>query len=192
MGYRHLLGVGVPKACFKALLYYRPVAERVVAEAQRVRGSGGTIEKVRLTVDNPTGSMKRGADDDVLQYYEHSALKGSVDAQLTLGHLHYHGARGLPADSAKAFEYYSKAASAGEPTAFSHLGNMYAQGVGVDQDNATALEYFRRGAVKDHPPSQVRILFACRPHPPCLPQANRPRAQRPMRRRARSPARSAC
>ena len=42
------------------------------------------VEKVRLTIDNPTGTMKRGADDDVLQYYEQSALKGSVDAQVTL------------------------------------------------------------------------------------------------------------
>ena len=159
VGYRHLLGVSVPKQCFKSLLYYRPVAERVVAEAQRTRGSGGTIEKVRLTTDNPKGTMKRGADDDVLQYYEQSALKGSVDAQLTLGHLHYHGARGLPADVSKAFEYYSKAAAAGEPSAFSHVGNMYAQGVGVAQNNETALDWFRRGAGKDHPPSQNGLGF---------------------------------
>ena len=46
----------------------------------------------------------------------HSALKGSVDAQLTLGHLHYHGARGLPADVDKAFHYYSKAAAAAPST----------------------------------------------------------------------------
>lgn len=77
-----------------------------------------------------------------------------MDAQLTLGHLHHHGARGLPADAEKAFSYYSKAASAGEPSAYANLGNMYAQGVGVEQDNATAVEYFRRGAAKDHPPSQ--------------------------------------
>ena len=32
---------------------------------------------------------------------------------------------------------------------------MYAQGVGVEQDNATALEYFRRGAAKDHAVSPV-------------------------------------
>jgi len=102
MGYRYLLGIGAPKQCFKSLLYYRPVAERVVAEVQRQRGFGGTVEKIRLTVDNPRGLLKRSADDDVLQYYEQSALKGSVDAQLTLGHLHYHGARGLPADVDKA------------------------------------------------------------------------------------------
>ena len=159
MGYRHLLGLSAPKQCLKALLYYRPVAEKVVAEAQRTKGAGTTLEKVRLTVDNPKGTMKRGADDDVLQYYEQSASKGSVDAQLTLGHLHFHGARGLPADADKAFAYYSKAAAAGEPAAFSHLGNMYAQGMGVEQDNATALEYFRRGAARDHPPSQNGLGF---------------------------------
>lgn len=30
----------------------------------------------------------------VIQYFEQSANKGSVDAALTLGHIHYHGARG--------------------------------------------------------------------------------------------------
>ena len=44
--------------------------------------------------------------------------------------------------------------SRGDPTAFSHLGHMYAQGIGVEGDNATALEYFRKGAAKAHPPSQ--------------------------------------
>ena len=46
MGYRHLLGVAATKACHKSLLYYTPVAEKVVANAQRHQ-SGGTIEKVR-------------------------------------------------------------------------------------------------------------------------------------------------
>lgn len=154
VGYRHLLGVHMPKQCQKALLYYNPVAEKVVAGAQRVK-AGQLIEKVRLTVDSPRGGSKRGgADDDVIQYYEHSAQKGSVDAQLTLGHLNFHGARGLPVDAERAFAFYSKAGAAGDPTAYSHLGHMYAQGIGVKGDNATALEYFRKGAAKGHPPSQ--------------------------------------
>jgi len=153
LGYRHLLGVSAPKECKKSLLYYTPVAEKVVAAAQGHKG-GGTIEKVRLSVDNPTGVTKLRSDDDVLHYYEASALKGSVDAQLTLGNLHFHGARGLPADMSKAFGYYAKAAAAGDPSAFSQLGDMYAQGIAVEQNNLTALEYFRQGAAKDHPPSQ--------------------------------------
>jgi len=153
LGYRHLLGVQMPKACNKALLYYNPVAEKVVASAQRLR-AGQLIEKVRLTPDNPQGGKRSAADDDVIQYYEHSARKGSVDAQLTLGHLSYHGARGVPADVTRAFQFYAKAAAAGEPAAYSHLGHMYGQGIGVEQDNATAIEYFRKGAAKGHAPSQ--------------------------------------
>ena len=111
--------------------------------------------QVRLTVDSPRGGSKRGgADDDVIQYYEHSAQKGSVDAQLTLGHLSLHGARGLPVDAERAYRFYKQAAAAGDPTAHSHLGNMYAEGTGVAASNATALEHFRKGAAKAHPPSQ--------------------------------------
>ena len=154
LGYRHLLGVHMPKACQKALIYYNPAAEKVVAGAQRLKG-GQLVEKVRLTVDNPRGNAKRGsADDDVIQYYEHSALKGSVDAQLTLGHLNLHGARGMPADATRAFDFYSRAALAGAPAAYAHLGHMYAQGIGTTADNATALECFRKGAAKGHAPSQ--------------------------------------
>eukprot|EP00967_Tisochrysis_lutea_P040097 scaffold48096_cov33-Tisochrysis_lutea.AAC.8 len=46
---------------------------------------------------------------------------------MTLAHLNFHGARGVPADLNRAFEFYSKAAVAGEPSAYSHLGYMYAQ-----------------------------------------------------------------
>jgi hypothetical protein len=67
------------------------------------------------------------SDDDVIQYYEHSARKGSIDAQLTLAQLNLHGARGVPADLTRAFEFFSRAAAAGEPAAYSHLGHMYAQ-----------------------------------------------------------------
>ena len=158
MGYRHLLGVGAPKQCFKALLYYRPVAEKVVAQAQATKGASGTLEKVRLTVDNPRGTMKRGADDDVLQYYEQSAAKGSVDAQLTLGHLHYHGARAA-GGRGRGVRVLLEGRERRRAATFAHLGNMYAQGVGTDQDNATALEYFRRGAARDHPPSQNGLGF---------------------------------
>jgi len=159
LGYRHLLGVGSPKECEKALLYYDPVAERVVAGTQRGKAQQ-VFEKVRLSIDNPKGTSKHGAaEDEVIQYYEHSANKGSVDAALTLGHIHYHGARGVPVDVDRAFRYYSKAAVAGDPTAFSQLGNMYAQGIATEQDNATALEYFRKGAAKGHPPSQNSLGY---------------------------------
>jgi TPR repeat protein len=38
LGYRHLFGLGVPKSCQTALLYYEPVASTVVAAAQAQEG----------------------------------------------------------------------------------------------------------------------------------------------------------
>ena len=51
------------------------------------------------------------------------------------------GARGLPANVAKAFEFYSKAAAAGEPSAFAQLGHMYAHARGVVRNPAAAFAW---------------------------------------------------
>jgi len=155
LGYRHLHGVDVPKVCARAVMYYNPVAEKAVAAAQRSGGRGLLIEKTRLT-EGPARAGRKllGDDDDVIQYYQYSAEKGSVDAQLTLGQLNFHGARGLPQDPQAALSYYRRAAEAGEAAAHSQIGHMYAQGIGVEQDNATALKHFQLGAAKGHPASQ--------------------------------------
>lgn len=36
---------------------------------------------------------------------------------------------------------------------------MYAQGIGVEQDNKTAIEFFARGAQKGHAPSENGLGF---------------------------------
>jgi hypothetical protein len=35
LGYRHMMGLGVPRSCAAAVLYYQPVAEQVVELARR-------------------------------------------------------------------------------------------------------------------------------------------------------------
>lgn len=156
LGYRHLFGVDAPKDCQRALMYYNPVAEKVVAAAQRSGGRGTLFEKTRLTDASARSGHKLlgGDDDDIIGYYQYSAERGSADAQLTLGQLAFHGARGLPQDPALALQYYLRAAENGEAAAHGHIGHMYAQGIGARQDNATALKHFRLGAAKGHPASQ--------------------------------------
>ena len=41
-----------------------------------------------------------------------------------------------------------------------HLGHMYANGVGVEASNATALEWFKRGAEKSHPSALYGLGYA--------------------------------
>ena len=41
-----------------------------------------------------------------------------------------------------------------------HLGHMYANGVGVQASNTTALEWFKRGAEKSHPSALYGLGYA--------------------------------
>lgn len=45
----------------------------------------------------------------------------------------------------KAALHFERAAKAGDPTAAGSMGQMYSHGVGVPQNNETALRYFRQG-----------------------------------------------
>jgi TPR repeat protein len=43
-----------------------------------------------------------------------------------------------------------QAAAVGDTDAISHLGHMYANGLGVEANNETALQHFWKGAEKGH------------------------------------------
>ena len=58
MAYRHLHGIGVPKSCQAAVLYYNQPAEKVVNMVQ-VPGLSPNVEKVRLTTDEENGASAR-------------------------------------------------------------------------------------------------------------------------------------
>jgi len=68
---------------------------------------------------------------------------------VTLGQLNYQGSQGFEQNHAKAFEYFSKAAEAGNANALGYLGKIYSEGTEtVKQNNATALRYFKQAAEK--------------------------------------------
>ncbi|KAH8050144.1 hypothetical protein JL722_11518 [Aureococcus anophagefferens] len=90
------------------------------------------------------GSPDRGGD--VLHYYRHAADQGDAQAMLALGHLHYHGSRGVAQDPARAFGYFLRAAEAGDdPAAFGWAGHCYALGLGVARDDAEAARWLAKG-----------------------------------------------
>jgi Sel1 repeat len=61
-----------------------------------------------------------------------------------------------------AFEYYQKAAERQLPEAIGKLGDMYANGWGVEQNNITAFKYYKQAI------ELVCIPTACRPTSPIL------------------------
>ena len=150
LGYRHKYGIDVPESCESSALYYHEAAKIVADEAAK-RTPGVLpfqIEKHRLSADMSGSNIAAKRERDLVQYYRYSADMGNVDAQVTMGRLYSLGARGLKKDVDAARKYLTDAANAGDATAMANLGNMYANGFGVDANNETALFWFKKSATK--------------------------------------------
>ena len=117
--------------------------------------AGGAGWRAR-TVGRP-GRLLRGyaaapsLEDEIVQYYRHAADRGDPRAQLALGGLYFHGARGLPQDRQRARHYFEQAARVGDAQALVNLGYMYARGIGVPLNNQSALRYYRAAAAQYNP-----------------------------------------
>ena len=75
-------------------------------------------------------------DDLAIRLLRKAAEQGSAYAQINLGIYYEIGVAGLPTDEMKAFEWFLKAAEAGEPFAMGQVAFRYYLGVGVTFDGA--------------------------------------------------------
>ncbi len=64
---------------------------------------------------------------------------------------------GNAAQLTRAVEMYTLAAEAGVVPALKNLANMYELGIGVEQNDATAVEWLRRSAKAGDPSALVRV-----------------------------------
>jgi SEL1 protein len=172
LGYRHLYGYGVPKSCETAAHYYYQAASLVKREFEE--GVPPSIEKVRIT-DDAARELKQN-QEDIMDYYQYSAEKGSASSQLIVGYAHMYGLRGMERNPRLAQQYFQRAADAGEPEAFAALGNMYVKGIGVPQNNETAFKFFKKGAEKGDANAQnglgyMYLIGATPPETPANPDS---------------------
>ena len=173
LGWRHSLGLGVPKSCQAAVLYYDTPAYLVVEKA-REPGSNllGTPLKARISsktvrwqkqkkegilgnkmfdaVGRLVSKYMPNSDDrqetDMLQYYEYRASAGHAAAQTAMGEVFLSGSNGMPQDFKRAAAYFEQAYAGKDSEAAAQLGHLYANGLGVQQSNATAMKYFQKAA----------------------------------------------
>ncbi len=99
------------------------------------------------------------ADDfwaDRFKEREAEAVKGDAEAQYNLGYMYEKG-KGVPADKAKAAEFYRKAAEQGVDKAEYKLGVLYASGAGVKKDSKEAITWLRKSADKGYTPAQYQL-----------------------------------
>ncbi|RHY28277.1 hypothetical protein DYB32_006103 [Aphanomyces invadans] len=170
LGYKHMMGDGVPKNCDAALRYYEVVANRAI----EIRENEDSLSPVlydqrhkRLKTQADLQHKKNQPGDvDVVEYYHFSAEKGDPEASLNLALLYYYGARGVTQDLTKAVQYFRKAhllvrsrgaiesCLGGLTAAATNLGHIYANGIGVDVDMDKAFAYYQEAAHEGNAASQ--------------------------------------
>lgn len=151
LGYRYKTGTSVTRNCEKSLTFYEKAAKNVV---QRMPLSGGNIvHRIRLVdLEENVNHNSYWLEADLIQYYEYLAMKGDVNAQITLGQLYFHGLRGCPKDLRKAKYYFGLASKRDHPTAWGYLGRIFLEDTEVEKtDNSSALNFFNLAAEQNNP-----------------------------------------
>ncbi|KDO32589.1 hypothetical protein SPRG_03063 [Saprolegnia parasitica CBS 223.65] len=150
MGYKHMVGAGVPKNCETALRYYEVAANRAVELREHEDSLSPVLHDQRhkrlKTVAESNQKRSAPGDEDVVEYYRFSSEKGDAEATLNLALLYYYGARGVAQDVRKAAVYFHRAHEFGATSSAANLGHMYANGIGVAVDMKRAFDYFQESS----------------------------------------------
>lgn len=157
LGYRHLYGLSVPISCETALKYYSTVSSAVIDLAMQKQLQA--VESISL-LDENLRNNNPDEEQDIVQYYRDVADAGDPNAQLFLGHLNYFGTRGVQRNFDVARHYYNQAAQSGDVAALAQLGQMYLDGIGVPQNNETALKLLTKAVKEVSLVHMVAIFFS--------------------------------
>ena len=109
---------------------------------------------------NMTEAAAAKADDltpeEKLSETKQQAEAGDAKAQFILGVMYAHG-EGVPKDSAKAVEWWQKAAAQGNAAPQYNLGLSYAHGEGVPKDATKAVEWWQKAAAQGYVEAQNNL-----------------------------------
>jgi TPR repeat protein len=89
------------------------------------------------------------------------AAQGDAGAQLLYGLAYLEGRYQLKPDPQKAVYWLQRAARAEQPYAQLMMGNLYAEGKGVDREPAHAVYWWKKSALAGNPESQFNLGKAC-------------------------------
>lgn len=126
----------------KALYYYILAA-----------GQGDLRAQFQLALMYEEGRGLEQDDAKAINWYEKVAKQGNSDSQYNLG-LMYDQKK----EYEKAIYWFKEAAKQGDSDAQHMLGLMYEEGVGVKQDVATAVKYYKQAADKNHIKARNRLI----------------------------------
>lgn len=149
-----------PANAVKPAAVAKPAAEQVptVQQARKAYESGRYEEAFIIVeplakMDHPDAeyllgemyALGRGVrqnTEKAVELFTSAASHGCAAAQNRLGQLQMEGKK----DYASAMSWFRKAAGQGDALAYSAIGDLYANGYGVDRNEDKAMEYYRKAA----------------------------------------------
>lgn len=130
-----------------------PTAKSLLADLLR-EGLGTTPDTLRA-INLYTSAIEDGLQDAELKLFDMMSstwIELPHDSIMTLGKFYYtHRAPFI------GVSLFKKASEGGDATAFALLGDAYSRAIGVEYDNAKAIEYFLRGALGGNASAQFVI-----------------------------------
>jgi TPR repeat protein len=91
---------------------------------------------------------KAFSDEEVIKRLKKRMEVGDDYAFASMGSYYDEGGCGLPQDSAKALEFYHRAAKHGSAIAYNNIGSAYGLGEGVERDEKMATHYYELAAME--------------------------------------------
>jgi len=137
MGYRHMHGYGVPRACATAALNYIDVAKKITSVYSS--GMPQAVELIRLNLHQKDRKVI-GASE--MNLFVQIASSGDTTVAAAIGKRYLLGIEGFRQDYKKARHYLRMAADRNHPGALALLGYMYCLGLGIPQNLDMAYSYF--------------------------------------------------
>ena len=182
LGFIYEEGMGVATNPAEAVRWYRKSA-----------GHGNIAACYNLGRLYQAGKDVRKNDVQAEKWFRIAAEHGLAVAQLNLGLIYLGSSSKVKQNYQEAFKWLSQAAAAGNAKAIYNVGMMYERGLGVDQNDATALDQYQRRRPPASggrcTPSAVRIAkesSACHRTPRRPTSGTKNSSQRRSRRTGRS------
>lgn len=129
----YAFGNGVAKNDAEAFKWYEKAAQQ---------GNKRAIYNLASSYLDGKGTAQNS--QEALKWYEKAAVMGDITALVTLGNLYSRGAKDIPIDQEKAFNYYTTAANKGSEEAQFNLAGMYLFGAGTNKDVNKAIEIYKK------------------------------------------------
>lgn len=102
--------------------------------------------------------LKNRKYDEAKDWYEKAAYLGSADAMQRLGEMYYSPfISGFEEDLSKSIAWHQLAAERNQPQSLIRMGDYYLFGLGVEEDEKKALEYYLRAYQQGYSPTDPSL-----------------------------------